>query len=476
MKAPIAGARFIVIPVRCPSRETSMTASYLVRDSAPKSAAKSAAAAAETPSFAVTSRPRLDSIDLLRGLVMVLMALDHTRDFFGTGGMNPRDVADPALFLTRWITHYCAPIFIFLAGLSASLYGIAREDIRAETPVFAGWRCKRPDSGRSTGEVSRFLLTRGFWLILIEFTLVRLGWSFSLNLNFFVAQVIWVIGASMVVLAGLVFLPRWAIAAVALTMIAGHNLLDGIRAEQLGAAGWLWNVLHQPAMLQLGPQTKLLPLYSLIPWTGVMAAGYVLGPVFKLDPLSRRRILLATGTAVIAVFIVLRATNLYGDPAAWSVQSDWLGTVLSFVNCEKYPPSLLYLMMTLGPALILLALFERAHAVLAAPDLIRGSGQRGNSMVRAVAGWITIFGRVPFLFYVAHIYLIHALAVAMAFAMLGQAGWLLGQFPPQKPAAWGLDLVGVYATWLCVVAILYPVCRWFASIKQRRREWWWSYV
>jgi uncharacterized membrane protein len=441
MKAPVGGARFIAIPVRFSSRETSMTASYLVRHSD----AKTADTVAENPPFSVAGRVRLDSIDLLRGLVMVLMALDHTRDFFGTGGMNPRDVADPALFLTRWITHYCAPIFIFLAGLSASLYGIAREDGR-----------KRPDSGRSTGEVSRFLLTRGFWLILIEFTLVRLGWSFSLNLNFFVAQVIWVIGASMVALAGLVFLPRWAIAAVALTMIAGHNLLDGIRAEPRGAASWLWNFLHQPAMLQLGPQTRLLPLYSLIPWAGVMAAGYVLGPVFKLDPLSRRRFLLRAGVAVIVGFIVLRASNLYGDPAAWSVQSDWLGTVLSFVNCEKYPPSLLYLMMTLGPALILLALFEQAHT--------------------ALASWIITFGRVPLLFYVAHIYLIHALAVAMAFAMLGQAGWLLGQFPPQKPAAWGLDLVGVYATWLCVVVILYPLCRCFASIKQRRREWWWSYL
>jgi uncharacterized membrane protein len=388
-----------------------------------------------TPFFDVAGRTRLDSIDLLRGLVMILMALDHTRDFFGTGGMNPRDVADPVLFLTRWITHYCAPIFIFLAGLSAYLYG-AR--------------------GRSIAEVSRFLLTRGFWLIVIEFTLVRLGWSFSLNLDFFVAQVIWVIGASMVVLAGLVWLPRWAIAVIALTMIAGHNLLDGIRAEELGTAGWLWNVLHQPAVLQLGPQTKVLALYSLIPWAGVMAAGYVMGPVFKLDPPARRRFLLWTGAAVITGFIVVRASNLYGDPAAWSMHDGWLGTVLSFVNCEKYPPSLLYLMMTLGPALILLALFERVHGT--------------------IAGWIITFGRVPFFFYVAHIFLIHALAVALAWAMLGDAGWLMGQFPPKKPAVWGLDLLGVYATWLCVVVILFPLCRWFASIKQRRREWWWSYL
>jgi uncharacterized membrane protein len=409
-----------------------MTSTHFWRTDA--KAATVVASAANTSSD-IAGRPRLDSIDLLRGLVMILMALDHTRDFFGTGGMNPRDVADPVLFLTRWITHYCAPIFIFLAGLSAYLYGTR---------------------GRRTGEVSRFLLTRGFWLIVIEFTLVRLGWSFSLNLDFFVAQVIWVIGASMVVLAGLVWLPRWAIAVIALTMIAGHNLLDGIRAEELGAAAWLWNVLHQPAVLQLGPQTKVLALYSLIPWAGVMAAGYVLGPVFTLDPMSRRQFLLWTGAAIVAGFIVLRATNLYGDPAAWSVQDGWLGTVLSFVNCEKYPPSLLYLMMTLGPALILLALFERTHG--------------------ALAGWITTFGRVPFFFYVAHIFLIHALAVALAWAMLGDAGWLLGKFPPQKPAAYGLDLLGVYATWLCVLVILFPLCRWFASIKQRRSEWWWSYL
>jgi uncharacterized membrane protein len=390
----------------------------------------------EHASFDVAGRSRLDSIDLLRGLVMILMALDHTRDFFSASGMNPRDVADPALFLTRWITHYCAPIFIFLAGVSAYLYGTR---------------------GRSTGEVSRFLLTRGFWLIVIEFTLVRLGWSFSLNLDFFVAQVIWVIGAAMVVLAGLVFLPRWAIAAIALTMIVGHNLLDGVRAEQLGAAGWLWNILHQPAVLQLGPHTRLLALYSLVPWMGVMAAGYALGPVFKLNPLSRRRFLLWTGIAIVAGFIGLRSINLYGDPAAWSAQSDWLGTVLSFVNCEKYPPSLLYLMMTLGPALILLALFERA--------------QQGR-----LAGLITTFGRVPFFFYVAHIFLIHALAVALAWAMLGDAGWLMGQFPPKKPADYGFGLLGVYAVWLCVLVMLYPACRAFAALKQRRSEWWWSYL
>jgi uncharacterized membrane protein len=291
----------------------------------------------------------------------VLMALDHTRDFFGASGQSPRDITQPALFLTRWVTHFCAPTFILLAGISAYLYGA---------------------HGRSLGEVSRFLLTRGLWLILIEFTVVGFGWNLTLGGDLFIAQVIWAIGASMIVLAALVHLPRWAIATVGLVMIAGHNLLDGIRAESLGSAGWLWNLLHQPALLQLGPQIKLLVLYPLVPWPGVMAVGYALGWVFKLDPVARRRLLLRTGTAVLAGFVALRASNLYGDPAAWTPQASWLGTLLSFINCEKYPPSLLYLMMKIGPALILLALFERAHG--------------------PVAHWLTTYGRVPFLFYVVH--------------------------------------------------------------------------
>jgi uncharacterized membrane protein len=396
-------------------------------------AAKSNAAAVSSELAQAESRPRLDSVDLLRGLVMVLMALDHTRDFFGTGGMNPRDVADPALFLTRWVTHLCAPTFILLAGISAWLYG-AR--------------------GRGVGEVSRFLLTRGFWLILIEFTVVRFGWRFNLHYDVIVAQVIWAIGASMVVLAGLVYLPRWAIAAVGLAMIGGHNLLDGIRADQLGAAGWLWPALHQSARLQVGP--KLFVLYPLVPWAGVMAVGYALGPVFKLDRETRGRLLIATGLAVTAGFILLRAANVYGDPTPWRVQNSFLATALSFLNCEKYPPSLLYLMMTLGPALILLALLERAHGRL--------------------ADWITAFGRVPLFFYVLHLFLIHALAVALAWAAFRDASWLFGAFPQQKPAAFGLSLPGVYAVWLLVLVTLYPLCRWFAALKRRRQEWWWSYL
>jgi uncharacterized membrane protein len=366
---------------------------------------------------AANARPRLDSIDLLRGLVMVLMALDHARDFFGASGMNPRDVADPALFLTRWITHYCAPIFILLAGTSAYLYG-AR--------------------GRSTAEISRFLITRGFWLMLLEFTIVRLGWTFDTGLDYFVTQVIWAIGA------------------IGLAMIVGHNAFGGVTASDFGAYGWIWNFLHEPKLLTLAPGSQLYALYPLIPWAGVMAAGYALGPVFLLDAKVRRRLLLDLGAAITVAFVVLRLSNVYGDPAPWAVQETGLSTVLSVLNVEKYPPSLLYLMMTLGPALMLLALFER----------VRGD----------LAQWITTFGRVPLLYYVAHIFLIHALAVVLALVAIGDATWLIGGLPSAKPADYGLPLPGVYAVWLMVVVALYPLCAWFAQLKRRRSEWWWSYL
>jgi uncharacterized membrane protein len=378
---------------------------------------------------------RLDSIDLLRGLVMVLMALDHTRDFFGTSAANPRDVAEPALFLTRWITHFCAPTFIFLAGVSAYLYG---------------------SRARSTSQVSRFLFTRGLWLIVLEFTLVRVAWRFSLQFNSFPMLVIWALGASMVALAVLIHLPRWALIVIALGMIGGHNLLDGVHAVDLGSAGWLWTILHERGVVRIGETPIIFVLYPLVPWIGVMAAGFALGPVFKLERGPRLRWLTGLGLLTTAGFVVLRATNLYGDPAVWTVQSSLLATLLSFINCEKYPPSLLYLAMTLGPALLLLAAFERARGKL--------------------AQWITVFGRVPLFYYVTHLFLIHALAVIFAVVVVGDATWLFGGRPIDRPAAFGLGLPGIYVVWLFVVLALYPLCRWFAALKQRRREWWWSYL
>jgi uncharacterized membrane protein len=374
--------------------------------------------------------PRLGAIDFLRGLVMIVMALDHTRDFLAAGGLNPRDVTEPALFLTRWITHFCAPTFIFLAGISAFLYG----------------------AHRNTRVVSSYLFRRGCWLVLIEFTVVRFAWTFSFDFDHLVVQVISAIGVSMIVMAALVHLPRWAIATIGLAMITGHNLCDGIKAEQLGAAGPLWSLLHQRAVLELTPGFKLIVLYPLIPWIGVMAAGYGLGPLFTLERAPRVRRLLALAAVVTIGFVVLRATNLYGDPAEWAVQDGILATALSFINCEKYPPSLLYLAMTLGPALLLLAAFD---------------GMRGH-----IVGWIATFGRVPFFYYVAHLCLIHALAILFAWATIGTA--VLAA--THKPSGYGLGLAGTYAVWLAVVVSLIPLCRWFAAIKQRRSEWWWSYL
>ena len=368
---------------------------------------------------------RIVSIDVLRGLVVALMALDHTRDFFGASGFNPRDVTEPALFLTRLVTHLCAPTFIFLAGLSAFLYG----------------------RGRSTEELSRFLLIRGLWLILIDLTLIKFGWRFELDPYRLSAGVIFVIGASMVALAALIWLTRWAIVGVTLIMIAGHNLFDGVRADELGGASWAWRLLREPGLVPLGHGVTLYVLYPLIPWIGVMATGYLLGPVMQLEERTRQRILFGLGAAVTLGFIVLRATNLYGDPAPWTPQQTLLSTVLSFLNCEKYPPSLLYLMMTLGPALMLLACFENARG--------------------AFARLLATFGQVPLFYYVVHIYLIHALAVTTGLAMTGTL---------TRTPAIGLSLPGVYIVWLLALVLLYPICRWFALLKESGRGWWWSYL
>ena len=404
-------------------------------DAGPPTVTGTATGMTGTLQSAAAARTRLDSIDLLRGLVMILMALDHTRDFFGASGANPRDVMEPALFLTRWITHYCAPTFIFLAGISAFLYG-AR--------------------GRTTAELSWFLATRGLFLILLEFTVIRVGWTFNPLGTNFLAQVIWAIGVSMVVLAGLVHLPRMAIALFALALIAGHNLLDGIRPEMLGSASWLWTILHQQGLLRLGHGVSVYVLYPLIPWVGVMAAGYALGPVFQWEAGARRRFLITLGAAVTLGFVLLRASNFYGDPAAWQVQQTGLATVLSFINCEKYPPSLLYLMMTLGPALLLLGAFE---------------GVAGR-----LASWIKVYGRVPLLYYVAHIYLLHVLALVMILATYTDLSWVFADGPPRKPADYGLSLPAIYAVWLAAVAMLWPLCRWFAALKARRQEAWLSYL
>jgi uncharacterized membrane protein len=379
---------------------------------------------------------------MLRGSVILLMALDHVRDFFSNAFYHPLDLAQTstALFFTRWITHICAPVFILLAGIGAFLYG---------------------SQGRTKAEVSRYLLVRGFFLIVVEFTLVHFGWFFNLKYPFILAQVIWAIGWSMVALAGLVFLPIKVIGLIGIVMIAGHNLLDGLRIDGSGAWGALWIVLHQGGPVELGSGRQLFILYPLIPWIGVMASGYAMGPLLLRPPQERRRWLLGLGLTLTLAFIILRWVNLYGDPRPWAGQANLLLTFLSFINTEKYPPSLLFLLMTLGPALMLLAAFDRL--------------QEPGPLARP----LIVFGRVPLFFYVLHLALIHLVAVIFSSIRYGQAAWLFGtdwMFKFGLPDGYGYELPFVYLIWLGVLIVLYPACFWFGTVKQRRKEFWLSYL
>jgi len=292
--------------------------------------------------------------------------------------------------------------------------------------------------------------------VLLELTVVLFGWTFDPTFNFFVLQVIWAIGWSMIALAGLIHLPHVALVALALSVIAGHNLLDGIRAEQLHGFAPLWLLLHEPGSLQLAPGIKVLAVYPLVPWIAVMAAGYAFGPVMNFPERQRRRWLIGTGVSLVGVFVVLRALNVYGDPVAWQPSASWSASVLSFINCEKYPPSLLYLAMTLGPGLIALALFEN----------VRGR----------LAGWLITFGAVPFFYYIVHIYLIHVVAIAAAAFAGADLAWLFQGPIGTKPNGYGVSLPLIYVLWFAFLLALYPLCRWFAALKQRRHDWWLSYL
>ena len=376
-------------------------------------------------------RQRLDSIDLLRGLVMVLMALDHVREYFTEARFDPLDLTQTSavLFATRWITHFCAPAFILLAGTSA--YLVSKKRTRAE--------------------LSRFLLTRGLWLVFLELTVVIFAWSFDLSYKGGLdLAVIWAIGWSMIAMAALVHLPVSAVGAIGILMIFGHNALDGIKPEALGAWAPVWSVLHVQGPIPYG-----FVVYPLVPWIGVMAAGYALGTVYDLPDARRRRILSWLGLATIAGFLALRALNVYGDPQPWSAQSSALFSVLSFMNLAKYPPSLLFLLATLGPALLALAWFEHARG--------------------AAARFFVTIGRVPLFFYVIHIALAHLLA-GLAALILGYGPEVLTNRPWVLSPGWGFGLPVVYVMWAIVVLALYPACRWFAAIKQRRRDWWLSYL
>jgi uncharacterized membrane protein len=391
----------------------------------------------ETPAEAC-GRKRLDSVDMLRGLVMVVMALDHVRDFLheATPRFDPTDLSrtDTALFLTRWVTHFCAPVFVFLAGTGAFL-SLSR--------------------GKTRGEASRFLLTRGLWLVLLELTVVRLAWTFDPTYSVTPGQVIWAIGWSMVALSVLIRLPAWAVGAFGVAVIALHNLLDPVQSATFGRLDWLWAILHTGEPFEVLQGRRFIPVYPLLPWVGVMAAGYGFGRVLLLGRERRHRLLLRLGVGLTLAFVALRASNLYGDPAPWLVQGTGVFTFLSFINTQKYPPSLLFLLMTLGPALLALRLFDREAGPASRP--------------------LVTFGRVPLFYYVLHLFLIQAVAVGFAVARYGRG---LGEAfaGGRLPADYGYDLWVVYAVWLGVVAALYLPCRRFARLKQRRRDVWLSYL
>jgi uncharacterized membrane protein len=381
------------------------------------------------------SRTRVASIDVLRGAVMVLMALDHVRDYVTNARVRPENLAQgtAALFATRWVTHFCAPAFSLLAGVGI---GLALE------------------RGKSVAEMGRHLVVRGLWLIVLDTVIAAAGWQFGLQLVPVFALVLWALGLSMIVMAALIHLPRAVVAAASLVLIATHNLLDGVSPASWGALAWLWRVLHVPGFAIPG---KLFIAYPLIPWVAAMALGYVLAGVYRWDVARRRRFLVRAGVAATLLFLVVRGINAYGDPAPWTEQRSAALTVASFLNVRKYPPSLDFLLMTLGPTLIVLALAEHA---------------RGR-----VTRWLAVYGRVPLFYYVVHIYLVHALAVALAFVQGGELRRVLAVTDPASIPAWyGVPLPGVYVAWALVVVAMYPLCRWFSRLKQERDSWWLAYL
>jgi uncharacterized membrane protein len=388
--------------------------------------------AAATP----VKRARIESVDVVRGVIMIIMAIDHVRDFFGIPGIN---VTDPStttvpLFFTRWITHFCAPVFFLLTGTGAYL------SLRK----------------KSTSQLSRFLFTRGLWLIFLELVVVRdLGWQFNFDYRLTLLIVLWALGCSMIVLSVLVYLPAWAVTAFGLVMIATHNLFDSVNSSN-----WLWSILHSPNILVNNARHTIFVLYPLIPWIGVTAAGYGLGQIYSWPSERRRKFLLPLGAGLTVAFVVMRAINVYGDPQPWSAQRSPVYTLLSFLNTTKYPPSLLFLLMTLGPAMLFLWAVDAGTPRWLRPALI--------------------VGKVPMFYYLLHVPLIHLIALVVCYTRYGQVHWMfespsLGHFPITPPPGWGYSLPVVYLIWAVVVLALYPLCRWFAGVKQRRNDAWLSY-
>lgn len=384
---------------------------------------------------------RIESVDVVRGIVIVLMALDHTRDFFGDLAADPTAMATttPALFFTRWITHFCAPAFFLLAGTGACL-------ALGKMPKV---------------ELARYLVSRGIWLIVLELVVMRFALQFNIDYQVTIVTVLWALGWAMIALAGLIWLPVWAIAAIGIAMVAGHNLLDGISAASFGAWAPVWTILHAPGIVFNNGRSLVVISYVLIPWIGVTALGFYLGQLFRADSARRKALLLSLGIGCCTAFLVLRFANIYGDPSHWSSQATPLRTLMSFLNTSKYPPSLLFLLMTLGPVLLMLRAFETRVPKIFQPALL--------------------IGKVPLFFFIIHFFLIHLLAILASGLRYGEISDMfrspdLGHFPFSQPPAWGAPPPVIYMIWLAVILMMYPLCRWFAQVKQRGRAWWLGYL
>ncbi|MCC7126919.1 MAG: DUF1624 domain-containing protein [Acidobacteria bacterium] len=379
-------------------------------------------------------RPRVAAIDVVRGLAVVLMALDHTRDYTTALRFQPEDLSQTSLavFLTRWVTHFCAPTFVLLAGVGIGLAS------RRQSPA----------------DLRRFLVTRGLWLLVLELVVTPIGWQFGFEPLPAFALVLWALGWSMIVMAALVGLPRPALAAIGVAIIVGHNLTDGVRPAAFGALAPLWHFMHVPGILWPG---GIFIGYPLLPWLGVMMLGVAAAELWRWDAGRRRRLLVGVGAASLVLFALLRAVNGYGNPAPWRPQATMALTVVSFLNVLKYPPSLQFLLMTLGLTAIALAVAERAQGT--------------------VARLLTTYGRVPLFFYVGHIFAVHAVAVLIAFAQSGTWRRIQAVTHPEAIPPWfGLSLPGVYVAWACVVAAMYVPCRAVDHRKSTRAAWWWRYV
>jgi uncharacterized membrane protein len=386
-------------------------------------------------------RERIDVVDVVRGIIMILMALDHTRDYFGDAGASPTNLATTtvALFFTRWVTHFCAPTFFLLTGTGAYL----------------------SRRRRSTGDLSRFLVTRGLWLIVLEVTVTRFLWQFNVDYQVTLLNVLWALGWAMIVLGALVHLPVRAIGAFGVVLIAAHNLFDRVQAAALGALAPLWTFLHAPGFLVPGPPHTLFVAYPIIPWIGVSAVGYALGALWDWPAERRRAMLLRLGVGSIVAFAVLRGFNIYGDPAPWTQQPTVAMTLVSFFNLNKYPPSLLFLLMTLGPVLLVL----------------RARDGRTPTVLRPAQ----VIGKVPMFYYLMHVLVLHLVAVVASITRFGTAAPAvqsptLDRFPMTQLPGWPVSLPIVYLVWIGVVLALYPFCRWYADVKRRSGNPWLSYL